>query len=87
MFGPNGFSGVAQQKTYFRIGLVLAIPKVVFPDLGFSIVGFRGLFSIGEKGLVRFNSNPVSDCLDEVSQLLFGCIKCLLWTNECLTNY
>ena len=38
---------------YFRIGLALAILKVVFPDLGFCKIGFsiRGLFSIRKKGL------------------------------------
>ena len=42
-------------NTYFRIGLAFAILKVVFPDLGFSKIGFsiRGTFSIREKGVVK----------------------------------
>ena len=51
---PNraGF-GHGQEDTYFRIVLVLAILKVVFPELGFSKVGFsiRGTFRIRENGL------------------------------------
>ena len=50
---PNkaGF-GLGRENAYFRIGLVLAILRVVFPDLGFRKISFsiRGLFSIRKKG-------------------------------------
>ena len=51
---PNkaGF-GHGRDNTHFRIGLALAILKVVCSDLGFSTIGFgiRALFSIRKKGL------------------------------------
>ena len=54
-----------RKTTCFQIGLVLAILKVVFPDLGFSKIGFSswGLFRISKKGLVSLLAELQTCCL------------------------